>query len=124
MFLLGKDNTVKSLDLGQITSSMAPSLSDLVINQLVKDDEITASVGPNKLNRLWPPALTEWSTKAVRDAFLRLPGLARLLDPNSIKRTIADGVTTKLFGYASRDAAGKLGSLRGKPARAGSRNQR
>ncbi|HQC72223.1 MAG TPA: AAA family ATPase, partial [Candidatus Competibacteraceae bacterium] len=107
-FLLGKDNTVKSLDLGQITSSMAPSLSDLVINQLVKDDEITASVGPNKLNRLWPPALTEWSTKAVRDAFFASPALPRLLDPNSIKRTIADGVTTKLFGYASRDAAGKL----------------
>lgn len=108
VFLLGKDNTVKSLDLGQITSSMAPSLCDLVINQLVKDDEITAAVGPNKLIRLWPPALTEWSTKAVRDAFFASPALPRLLDPNSIKRTIADGVTSKLFGYASRDAAGKL----------------
>lgn len=108
VFLLGKDNTVKSLDLGQITSSMAPSLCDLVINTLVKDDEITASVGPNKLIRLWPPALTEWSTKAVRDAFFASPALPRLLDADSIKRTIADGVTSKLFGYASRDAAGKL----------------
>ena len=108
VFLLGKDNTVKSLDLGQITSSMAPSLCDLVINTLVKDDEITAAVGPNKLIRLWPPALTEWSTKAVRDAFFASPALPRLLDPNSIKRTIADGVTSKLFGYASRDAAGQL----------------
>ena len=108
VFLLGKDNTVKSLDLGQTTSSMAPSLSDLVINQLVKDDEITDVVGPNKLMRLWPPALTEWSTKAVRDAFFASPALPRLLDPNSIKRTIADGVTAKLFGYASRDAVGTL----------------
>jgi hypothetical protein len=108
VFLLGKDNTVKSLDLGQITSSMAPSLCDLVINTLVKDDEITDVVGANKLIRLWPPALTEWSTKAVRDAFFASPALPRLLDPNSIKRTIADGVTSKLFGYASRDAAGQL----------------
>jgi hypothetical protein len=108
MFLLGKDNTVKSLDLGQINSSMAPSLCDLVINTLVKDDEITDMVGPNKLVRLWPPALIEWSTKAVRDAFFASPALPRLLDPNSIKRTIADGVTSKLFGYASRDAAGNL----------------
>jgi len=108
VFLLGKDNTVKSLDLGQITSSMAPSLCDLIINTLVKDDEITSAVGPNKLIRLWPPALTEWSTKAVRDAFFASPALPRLLDPNSIKRTIADGVTSKLFGYASKDAAGKL----------------
>lgn len=108
VFLLGKDNTVKSLDLGQITSSMAPSLCDLAINQLVKDDEITAAVGPNKLIRLWPPALTEWSTKAVRDAFFASPALPRLLDADSIKRTIADGVTSKLFGYASRDAAGRL----------------
>lgn len=108
VFLLGKDNTVKSEDLGQITSSMAPSLCDLVINTLVREDEITDVVGPNKLVRLWPPALTEWSTKAVRDAFFASPALPRLLDPNSIKRTIADGVTSKLFGYASRDAAGKL----------------
>jgi hypothetical protein len=108
VFLLGKDNSVKSLDLGQITSSMAPSLCDLVINTLVKDDEITTAVGPNKLIRLWPPALTEWSTKAVRDAFFASPALPRLLDADSIKRTIADGVTSKLFGYASRDAAGKL----------------
>ena len=108
VFLLSKDNTVKSLDLGQTTSSMAPSLCDLVLNQLRKDDEITEVVGPTKLIRLWPPALTEWSTKAVRDAFFASPALPRLLDPNSIKRTIADGVTAKLFGYASRDAAGKL----------------
>ena len=108
VFLLGKHNELRSLDLGQITSSMAPSLCDLVINALRKDDEITEGVGANKLIRLWPPALTEWSTKAVRDAFFASPALPRLLDPNSIKRTIADGVTGKLFGYASRDAAGKL----------------
>lgn len=81
VFLLGKDNTVKSEDLGQITSSMAPSLCDLVINTLVREDEITDVVGPNKLVRLWPPALTEWSTKAVRDAFFASPALPPVAGP-------------------------------------------
>ncbi len=108
VFLLGKDNNVRSIDLGQITSSMAASLCDLIINTLLKDDEITTSVGPNKLVRLWPPALTEWSTKAVRDAFFASPALPRLLEPDTIKRTIADGVTSNLFGYASKDSTGNF----------------
>jgi hypothetical protein len=112
VFLLGKDNTVKEIDLGQITSSMAPSLSELVINQLVRDDEVSSAVGPTKLLRVWPPASPEWSTKAVRDAFFASPALPRLLDPESIRRTIADGVTAGNFGYASRNAEGRLQLIR------------
>src|SRR6516225_768900 len=112
VFLLGKDNTVKEIDLGQITSSMAPSICELVINQLVRDDEVSSVVGPNKLLRVWPPASPEWSTKAVRDAFFASPALPRLLDPESIRRTIADGVTAGNFGYASRNAEGRLQLIR------------
>jgi hypothetical protein len=107
-----KDNTVKEIDLGQITSSMAPSISELVINQLVRDDEVSSVVGPNKLLRVWPPASPEWSTKAVRDAFFASPALPRLLEPQSIRRTIADGVTAGNFGYASRNAEGRLQLIR------------
>lgn len=106
VFLLGKDNNLKEIDLGQITSSMAPTICDLIVNILVKDDEITQSVGPSKLLRLWPPAITEWPTKAIRDAFFASPALPRLLEPDSIKRTIADGVTAGTLGYASRDVSG------------------
>ena len=106
VFLLGKENTVKEIDLGQITSSMAPSISELIVNQLVRDDEVSSVVGPNKLLRVWPPASPEWSTKAVRDAFFASPALPRLLEPESIRRTIADGVTAGNFGYASRNAGG------------------
>jgi hypothetical protein len=106
VFLLGKDNTVKEIDLGQVTSSTAPSISELAINQLVRDDEVSSAVGPNKLLRVWPPASPEWSTKAVRDAFFASPALPRLLEPESIRRTIADGVTAGNFGYASRNAQG------------------
>jgi len=103
VYLLGKDNKLKDVDLGQITSSMAGSPTELIINTLLKDDEITQSVGANKLLRVWPPALKEWSTKAIRDAFFASPALPRLLDPDTIKRTIADGVSSNLFGYARKE---------------------
>ena len=103
VFFLNKTNSIKDNDLGQINSSMAPTLSDLIVNTLRKDDEITDKVGSSRLIRFWPPAISEWSTKAVRDAFFASPALPRLIDPDSIKQTIADAVTSKLIGYARRE---------------------
>jgi hypothetical protein len=103
VFLLSKSNAVKDMDLGQINSSMAPTLPDLIVSTLRKDDEITDKVGSSRLVRFWPPALTEWSTKAVRDAFFASPALPRLIDPDSIKQTIADAVSSKLIGYARKE---------------------
>ena len=103
VFLLNKSNAIKDTDLGQINSSMAPTLPDLIVNTLSKDDEITDKVGSARLVRFWPPALTEWSTKAVRDAFFASPALPRLVEPDSIKQTIADGVSSKLIGYARKE---------------------
>jgi Protein of unknown function (DUF499) len=110
VFLLDRDNTVKNIDLGQITSSSVEGgrLADLIVRELVKLDEIAGSIGPSKLVRFWPPAFTEWSTKDVRNAFFASPSLPRLLNPESIKRTIADGVSQKLLGYARRDAHGRV----------------
>ncbi len=105
VFLLNKSNAIKDTDLGQINSSMAPTLADLIVNMLRKDDEITDKVGSARLVRFWPPALTEWSTKAVRDAFFASPALPRLMDPDSIKQTIADAVSSKLIGYARREGS-------------------
>src|SRR4051812_27964542 len=82
---------------------MAPTLPDLIVNTLRKDDEITDKVGSARLARFWPPALAEWTTKAVRDAFFASPALPRLIDPDSIKQTIADAVSSKLIGYARRE---------------------
>ena len=108
LFLLGNDNKLRQIDLGQITSSMAKSLVELYLNELIRTDEITKGVGANKLVRYWPPALTEWSTKGVRDAFYSSPQLPRLLDGDAIKRTISDGVGQGTLGYASKDSHGKL----------------
>ena len=103
LFLLNKTNAIKVNDLGQINSSMAPTLPDLIVNTLKKDDELTDKVGSARLVRFWPPALTEWATKAVRDAFFASPALPRLIEPGSIKQTIADGVSSRLLGYARKE---------------------
>jgi hypothetical protein len=65
-------------------------------------------VSPSKLLKYWPPALVEWSTQGVRDAFYSSPQLPRLLNADAVKRTICDGVTQGAFGYASKDASGKI----------------
>ncbi|NLX95203.1 MAG: hypothetical protein GXY83_03400 [Rhodopirellula sp.] len=58
--------------------------------------------------RYWPPALIEWSTAGVRDAFYSSPQLPRLLNPEIIKRAICDGVTQGLLGYATKDSRGNI----------------
>ncbi|HBN75528.1 MAG TPA: AAA family ATPase [Planctomycetaceae bacterium] len=108
LYLLGKDNKIRQIDLGQITSSMANSIVELYVNELSRTDEITSGVGANKLLKYWPPALTEWSTKGVRDAFFSSPQLPRLLDADTIKRTIADGVSHGTLGYAIKESSGQF----------------
>lgn len=104
--LLGKDNQLKEIDLGLVHSSAATSLADLIVNRLRQDDEITDAVGPHKLARYWPPAITAWSTRAARDAFYSSPALPRLLHPDAIRRTIADGVAAKILAYVGKDGEG------------------
>jgi hypothetical protein len=108
LFLLGTDNRLRQIDLGQVTSSMAKSIVELYLNELIRTDDVTKGVGANKLVRYWPPALTEWSTKGARDAFYSSPQLPRLLDGDAIKRTISDGVGQGTLGYATKDGHGKL----------------
>ncbi|MBI4322283.1 MAG: ATP-binding protein [Chloroflexi bacterium] len=105
--LLDKDNALKEIDLGLVHSSMAGSLTEVIINRLRQDDEITEAVGPHKLVRYWP-AVAEWSTRAARDAFFSSPLLPRLIDPMAIRRTIADGVSQKILAYVGKGADGKL----------------
>lgn len=44
---------------------------------------------PTRLAKYWPPALPEWSTKSVRDAFYASPKFPRLLKPEAVKETIS-----------------------------------
>lgn len=102
--LLGREN-VEIIDLGLAHSSAASSMVDLIISKLKRDDLVADSASPGFLVRNWPPAFKEWSTKAVRDAFFASPIFPRLSNPNSIKETIARGVSGGVLGYV-----GKIGS--------------
>jgi len=104
--LLGKDNKLRVVDLGLVTSSSAKSIVDLIINRLRLDGDVEETVSPRFLVRNWSGAFQEWSTKSVRDAFFASPSFPRLLKGDAVKEAIARGVkdgTLALVGKASGD---------------------
>lgn len=105
--LLGKNNEVRFIDLGNVHSSAASTMIQFIVNELVHVDEIQSGISPNLLVRNWPPAFQEWSTKSVRDAFYASPLFPRLLNPDAIKETIARGVSNGQLAYIGKTATGK-----------------
>lgn len=102
VYLLGKDNRLKEVELGRQNSSSAANLLMLIIRELRKYGDVEDSISPSYLIRNWPPAFTEWSTKAVRDALYASPQFPRLLDANTIRDTIAKGVTNGFLAYLGK----------------------
>jgi predicted AAA+ superfamily ATPase len=107
ILLLGKDNELRVIDLGLVTSSAAENLLQLVVTHLRQSDDIQSGISPNFLVRNWPPAFKEWSTRAVRDAFYASPLFPRLLSPDTIKDTIARGVASGQMAYVAKTPGGK-----------------
>lgn len=109
ILLLAKDGSFRTIDMGLTHSSAANSLTDLVLSRLQQDDEIVCDEGvkPDLLVRHWPPALPEWSTRSVRDAFYASPQFPRLRKPDSLLGTIARGVAMKRFAYVGKVGDGK-----------------
>jgi hypothetical protein len=107
VMLLGKGGEWKTVDLGLVHSSAAPSIGQLIVERLVQAGDIEdKGVSPNFLVRNWPPAFKEWNTKSVRDAFFASPQFPRLLNPDSIKDTIARGVENGMLGYVGKKIDG------------------
>src|ERR1700737_4327402 len=105
--LLAKNGEWKTVDLGLVHSSAAPSMSQLIVERLVQAGDVEdKAVSPNFLVRNWPPAFKEWNTKSVRDAFFASPLFPRLLNPDSIKDSIARGVENGMLGYVGKKADG------------------
>jgi hypothetical protein len=108
VMLLGKDGEWKTVDLGLVHSSAAPSIGQLIIERLGQAGDIEGQgVSPDFLVRNWPPAFKEWNTRSIRDAFFASPIFPRLLNPESIKDTIARGVENGMLGYVGKNAEGK-----------------
>lgn len=106
LFLLGDDNQLRRIDLGLVHSSAASSLVELILNRLKQEDLVVPNVAPTFLTRYWPPALPEWSTRAVRDAFYASPKFPRLLNGDAVKETISRGLDGGHFAYVGRTADG------------------
>lgn len=104
--ILGKDNTLRVVDLGLVHSSSANSMIVLILARLRQDGDVEESISPNFLVRNWPPAFKEWSTKSVRDAFFASPQFPRLLNSLAIKDTIAKGVSGGSLAYVGKAADG------------------
>jgi len=111
VFLLGDDNALRRIDLGLIHSSASTSLVQLMVSRLRQDDLIVDGVSPNFLARYWPPAVPEWSTKAVRDMFFASPKFPRLLKPEAVKDTIAKGVEAGTLAIVGKLADGSYSPL-------------
>ena len=102
--LLGKDNTLRTIDLGLVTSSADQSMTSFILRRLRADDEVQDRINARFLVRNWTPAFQEWSTKSVRDAFFASPQFPRLLDPEILKQTIAEGVSNGTIAYVTKAA--------------------
>jgi hypothetical protein len=106
VFLLTDDNTLRKIDLGLVHSSAANSLVELILSRLKQEDIVVDGVSPNFLTRYWPPALPEWSTKSVRDAFYASPKFPRLLKPDAVKDTISRGLDAGTIAYVGKASDG------------------
>lgn len=106
VYYLGTNGEIAHVDLGLVHSSAATSLTELILSRLKQEDIVVDGVSANFLTRYWPPALPEWSTKAVRDAFYASPKFPRLLKPDAIKDTISKGLDAGLIAYVGKTADG------------------
>lgn len=107
VMLLDKDNKWLEIDYGIPHSSSADTLLANIFNRLRTDGLVEKDISPNFLIRFWPPAFKEWSTKSVRNTFFASPQFPRLLDPDSIKETIARGVSNGIIAYLGKTTEGK-----------------
>lgn len=108
LVLLGKDNTLKRVDLGLIHSSAATDILSLITTRLSSDGDLeTKGISPPFLIRNWPPAFKEWSTRSARDAFFASPQFPRLTNPEVLKETISRGVGNGLLAYVGKTPSGE-----------------
>lgn len=105
--LLDRENKIRMIDLGLIHSSAGESLTSYILFNLKQYDEVVPGVSPNFLVKNWPPALKEWSTKSVRDAFYASPLFPRLLNAEVLKETICRGVANGVLAYVGKSSGGK-----------------
>jgi hypothetical protein len=104
LILLDKENDLRTIDLGLVHSSAANTLVDFIVRELKQAGEVVDSIGVNYLLRNWP-GLTEWSTKAVREMAFASPKFPRLLNADSLRTTIVQGVVNGQIAYVGKNGS-------------------
>jgi len=86
---LGRQPTAAPWTLAFVHRARPDSMVTFNSERLRKDGEVEKGISPILVIREWIPRSREWSTKAVLIGFFASPCFPRLLDPESIKDTIA-----------------------------------
>ena len=86
---------------------MARTMVELIFNRLRQDGDVEDTISPRFIVRNWSPAFTEWSTKAVRDAFFASPRFPRLLNGDAVKEAIVRGVKDGTLAYVGKTGDAK-----------------
>jgi Protein of unknown function (DUF499) len=108
LLLLGKDNSLKPVDLGLVHSSAAADIVSLITSRLSSDGDLELKgISPSFLIRNWPPAFREWPTRSVRDAFFSSPKFPRLTNPEVLRETFCRGVANGQLAYVGKTASGE-----------------
>lgn len=106
VFLLGKDNALRQVDLGYVTSTLDSPITN-IIEQLSRDGEFDKGVSVRLLTKNWPAAFVEWPIKSVRDAIYASPQFPRIVKgAEAIQNAIANGVSRGELAYVGKTAAG------------------
>ncbi|MDR2346497.1 MAG: DUF499 domain-containing protein [Planctomycetaceae bacterium] len=96
---LNQQNKLQTEDLGLVTSSSSESLLRKYIDTMCIKDDATDCITTNFLIRNWATALTEWSTKSIKEVFFASPKFPRLLKPEAVLDMFKKGVAEGCFAY-------------------------
>lgn len=107
VFLLGKDNALREIDLGMVNSSVADSPITNILNRLSAEGEMEKGISLRLLLKNWPAAFTEWPVKSARDALYASPQFPRIIrGTEAIQDAVAKGVAQGELAYVGKLANG------------------
>ncbi len=108
VFLIGKDNTLREIDLGMVGASSADSPITNILNRLSSDGELEKGISVRLLVKNWPSAFTEWPVKSARDALYASPQFPRIIrGTEAIQDTVAKAVAQGDLAYVGKTLDGK-----------------
>ena len=107
VFLLGKDNALREIDLGAVQWSAADSPISNILNRLSADSELEKGISLRLLLKNWPAAFTEWPVKSARDALYASPQFPRIIrGTEAIQDAVSKGVAQGELAYVGKGPNG------------------